>query len=104
MAAKSDHSFVSFERLLQEIFVLLAVNPSAECGLIDSSSLSAAGDGTCLPVPSSSYGIKTCTCKQDGKWNCKCNRHLSDPDARLGWDSSKEIWFYGHTIYLLSCY
>jgi hypothetical protein len=22
----------------------------------------------------------------------------------LGWDSSKEIWFYGHSIYLLSCY
>lgn len=104
LAAKSNHSFASFERLLQEVFVQLAVIPSTECGLIDSSALTVAGDGTCLPVSSSSYGIKTCTCKADGNWNCKCNRRFSDPDARWGWDSSKEIWFYGHTIYLLSCY
>lgn len=60
LSAKSGRSFASYERLLQKIFVLLAVYPSAECGLIHSSSLTAAGDGTCLPVPSSSYGIKTC--------------------------------------------
>ena len=53
-AAKSNHSFASFERLLQEVFVLLAVNPSVERWLIDSSTLTAAADGSCLPVPSSS--------------------------------------------------
>jgi len=102
--AKSDRSFSSFERLLQEIFTLLGILPSVESGLIVSDSLAVAGDGTCLPIPSSSYGIKVCSCKEEGIWNCKCNRHFSDPDARFGWDSSKEIWFYGHAIYLLSCY
>ncbi len=54
LAAKSGHSFASFEHLMQEIFVQLAVIPSTECGLIDSSALTVAGDDTCLLVASSS--------------------------------------------------
>ena len=93
------------ERLLQEIFVLAAIVPSVILGLIPADSLTAAGDGTCLPVPSSHYGIKDCKCyEEDGTWGCKCDRRYSDPDARWGWDSSKEQWFYGHSIYMLSCY
>lgn len=92
------------EKLLQEIFVLTAIVPSVKLGLIDTGSLTAAGDGTCLPVPSSHYGIKDCKCFEEGIWGCKCDRRYSDPDARWGWDSSKEQWFYGHSIYLLSCY
>lgn len=93
---------MNFEKLLQEIFVLAAIIPSISLGLIVKESLTVAGDGTCLPVPSSPYGIKDCDCLKNGVWNCKCDRRYSDPDARWGWDSSKEQWFYGHSIYLLS--
>jgi len=56
-----EHSLKKcFERLLQEIFVLAAIVPSVNLGLIPTDSLTAAGDGTCLPVPSSHYGIKDC--------------------------------------------
>lgn len=91
-----------FEKLLQEIFILAAIVPSISLGLIDQEPLTVAGDGTRLPVPSSPYGIKDRSCLKNGVWNCKCNRRYSDPDARWGWDSSKEQWFYGHSIYLLS--
>lgn len=93
-----------FELLLQKVFVLAAIVPSVELGLIHPNSITAAGDGTCLPVPSSHYGIKDCNCHAEGIWGCKCDRRYSDPDARWGWDSSKEQWFYGHSIYMLSCY
>lgn len=93
-----------FERLLQEIFVLAAIIPSTQLGLIDAASLTAAGDATCLPVPSSPYGIKDCDCLKKGVFSCKCERRYSDIDARWGWDSSKEQWFYGHSLYMLSCY
>jgi len=93
-----------FDKLLQEIFVLAAIVPSLELGLLPHNSLTASGDGTCLPVPSSHYGIKDCNCHDNGIWACKCDRRYSDPDARWGWDSSKEQWFYGHSIYLLSSY
>jgi len=93
-----------FDKLLQEIFVLAAIVPSVELGLLPHDSFTAAGDGTCLPVPSSHYGMKDCKCHDNSIWGCKCDRRYSDPDARWGWDSSKEQWFYGHTIYLLSSY
>ncbi|MDL2302762.1 hypothetical protein LJC58_10510 [Lachnospiraceae bacterium OttesenSCG-928-D06] len=102
---RNDRSFSGrAEKLLQQLFVLAAVVPSVDLGLILPESLTVSGDGTCLPVPSSHYGIKDCDCLKNGIWGCKCERRYSDADARWGWDSSKEQWFYGHTIYLLSCY
>jgi len=60
-----------FDKLLQEIFVLAAIVPSLELGLLPHNSLTASGDGTCLPVPSSHYGIKDCNCHDNGIWSCK---------------------------------
>jgi len=70
-----------FDKLLQEIFVLAAIVPSLELGLLPHNSLTASGDGTCLPVPSSHYGIKDCNCHDNGIWACKCDRRYSNPDA-----------------------
>jgi len=33
-----------------------------------------------------------------------CPRHFSDPDASWGWDSDLNAYYYGHTLYLLSCH
>lgn len=78
-----------FEKLLQEIFVLADIVPSMELGLINPDSVTAASDGTNLPVPSSHYGIKDCKCRKEGIWGCECDRRYSDHDARWRWDSSK---------------
>ena len=92
------------ERLMQEIFALLAVCPSAEAGLIPDTELTVSGDGTCIHCHSSSLGIKVCDCREHGVYNCKCHRKFADPDATHGWDSDPGVWFYGYTLYPISFY
>ncbi|KYH28264.1 hypothetical protein CLTEP_27620 [Clostridium tepidiprofundi DSM 19306] len=93
-----------FEKLLQEIFTLVAVEPSFNLGLIQKDNLTLAGDGTCVHCKSSYYGSKVCDCRENGIFNCKCPRKLSDTDATWGWDSDENRWFYGYTLYALSTY
>lgn len=79
---KDNRTFpLYFEELLQEIFSLIAIVPSVELGLIDTSSLTVSGDGTCVHCHSSALGNKVCDCKDNGIYNCKCNRKYSDYDA-----------------------
>ncbi len=88
------------ERLLGEIFAAVAVQPSIELGLIPKT-VSISGDGTCIETGASTYGVKTCGCKEFG---CGCPRRFSDPNATWGWDSHNERWFYGYTGYFISTY
>lgn len=93
-----------YERLLQEIFSLIAIVPSVELGLIPSENLTVSGDGTCVHCHSSSIGSKVCNCHENGIYDCKCDRKYSDIDATYGWDSDLNTWFYGHTLYAMSTY
>ncbi len=45
-----------------------------------------------------SNGHKACSCKE----RCDCDRRYSDPEAKWGWDSYHERYFYGYTMYALS--
>jgi len=87
------------ERLLQAIFMKTAVIPSANAGLLgDTNNLFASADGTCINSHASPYGHKACKCV--GK--CSCKRNYADPEAKWGWDSYHEQWFYGYMAYILS--
>ena len=92
------------EKLLQEIFALVAVKPSVKLSLISQNNLTIAGDGTCVHCHSSYYGKKICDCRKNSIFNCKCPRTLSDRDSNWGWDSHEVRWFYGYTLYALSTY
>ena len=92
-----------YEKLLQQLFSLIAVVPSMELGLIPASS-TVSGDGTCVHSHANPYGHKVCNCQQNGIYNCTCDRHYSDPDASWGWDSDLNSYFFGHTLYMLSCH
>lgn len=92
------------EKLLQHIFSLVAVEPSFNLNLINQENLTVSGDGTCVHCHSSYYGSKVCNCRQNGIYDCKCPRRLSDVDANWGWDSHENRWFYGYTLYALSTY
>ena len=93
------------ERLIQQIFAEIGVKPSAELGLLgDTDALVVAGDGTCINTGASPYGTKVCSCVSKGVYNCACSRRYSDPNARWGWDSYHESWFYGYSGYFLSVY
>jgi hypothetical protein len=91
------------EILMQQIFAKIGVTPAAQKGLFgDTQKLSVSGDGTCVKSGGNSYGIKECDCSKNGNFKCTCKRRFSDADARWGWDSYHEQWYYGFTEYILS--
>ena len=65
------------ERLLQEIFAKVAVQPSIDLGLVPKT-VSVSGDGTCIETGAASYGRRTCGCAD---FHCGCPRKFSDDVA-----------------------
>lgn len=96
-----------WERTLQAIFFSCFVARSVELNLIDLNNLHVAGDGTKLPTWANPRGKKLCDCDNQGKKaqdHCRCYRAYRDPLARWGWDSYRECWVYGHSLYELTAY
>jgi len=88
------------ERILQEFLARCVVDVSANMGLLgDTNSLSVTFDGSAYYSGASHYGVKVCDCRSKGIYNCTCPRRYSDPDATWGWDSYREQWFYGDTLF-----
>jgi len=88
------------EKVFQEFLARCVVDTSADMGILgDPKKLSVAADGTPFYSGANHYGVKVCDCKSKGIYNCKYPRRFSDPDARWGWDSYREQWFYGDTLF-----
>lgn len=86
---------------LQRLFQTLFVFPSAAKGLLgDTESFSVIGDGTPVVTGGRAYGKFLCDCRKKGNWKCSCDRQFSDPDADYGWDSYREKYYYGRTLYM----
>lgn len=68
---------------------------------MDPSDLSLAGDGT--PVVTSARERKhpACDCSEKGITACSCNRFFSQPDCDIGWDSSRDCFYFGYDLYML---
>lgn len=91
------------ERLLQEVFARCVVDRSAQLGLIPHPlDLVLAGDGSPIRTGASHFGVKVCDCRKNGVFNCDCPRRFSDPQARWGWDSYRQEYFYGYMLYELN--
>lgn len=86
-----------FERRLQQLFYRVAVLPSIRCGVIPKEHLTVSGDGTAVHTHSCPRGHH----RKDAPENL---RHFSDPDASWGWDSDLEKYYFGFTLFQLSCY
>lgn len=85
--------------LFQDAF--LAV--SAKLGLLgDVNRLSIAGDG--MPVTTAAYprSKPACDCRARGLAKCDHPRLYAQPDCDTGWDSSRERFFNGYTLYTLT--
>lgn len=79
------------------------VHKSASDGLLgDTESLSILADGTPVETGARPYGKFLCSCRRQGNWNCQCDRLFSDPDANYGWDSSREKYYYGRNLCMIS--
>ncbi len=91
------------ERILQKLLKHCVVDTSAKMGILgDVNAFSFAGDGSPYYSGASHYGVKTCDCRSKRIFNCSCSRRFSDPDAKWGWDSYREQWFFGSTLYCIT--
>jgi hypothetical protein len=76
---------------------------SASLGLLGNThSLGIVGDGT--PVVTAAYlrSKPGCDCRAQGLAKCNHPRIYSQPDCNSGWDSSRERYFNGYSLYMLS--
>jgi len=81
---------------LLDIFADCFVMPSTKIGLLgDIDKLTISADGTLFKTGASPFGRKTCKCKS----RCDCPRKLSDTNAVWGWDSYREQYVFGYSIY-----
>ena len=87
----------NFEERLQRFFYHTAVLPSMECGLIPMEHLTVSGDGTAVHTHACPRGHHRVGAPEN-------LRHFPDPDASWGWDSDPEKYYFGYTLFLLSCY
>jgi len=89
--------------LLQQLFQTMFVAPSAAKGLLgDTNAFRVIGDGSPVETGARSYGKFLCDCRKSGNWKCTCKRQFSDPDADWGWDSYREKYYYGRTLYMFT--
>ena len=76
---------------------------SAKLGLLgDMDALTVAGDGTPIVTSSFTRSKSNCDCRAQGISNCNHSRLYSQPDCNSGWDSSREKFFNGYHLYMLS--
>jgi len=96
-----------YQQTLQAIFYTCFVSRSVDLQLVDLQHLYVAGDGTKLPTWANSRGKKLCSCDNRGKApqdRCRCPRAYRDPWALWGWDSYRNCWVYGYSLYELTAY
>ena len=88
---------------LFELFQSQFLKVSARLGLLgDLDALGVVGDGT--PIETARYprSKATCNCSAQGLTKCNHTRKFSQPDCDSGWDSSRERYFNGYHLYMLS--
>jgi len=76
---------------------------SAKLGLLgDLNSIGVAGDGTPLETSRYPRSKSICDCSAQGITKCNHPRLYSQPDCNSGWDSSREKYFNGYHLYMIS--
>lgn len=88
---------------LFDFFQSQFLDVSAKLGLLgDLNSLGVAGDGTPLETARYPRSKSTCNCSAQGITKCNHPRLYSQPDCNSGWDSSRERYFNGYHLYMIS--
>lgn len=98
----SDKKELPTDRLF-DFFQSQFLSVSADLGLLgDLKKLSIAGDGTPFETQRYPRSKSTCDCFSKGIIKCDHPRIFSQPDCNSGWDSSREKYFNGYHLYMLS--
>lgn len=93
-----EQPYHSFFMIYKEEFLKQSVSK----GLIDSSSLTIAGDGTPVVTSARERKHRICDCAEKGLTECNCDRYFSQPDCDIGWDSSRDCFYHGYDLYMLT--
>ncbi|MFY9226860.1 MAG: transposase, partial [Blastocatellia bacterium] len=100
LAKKTEPRVKGLQKLLEDLLMKLAIIPSANKGLLgELNKLKVCGDGSALETGANCNGQPTCDCRSKGIYKCKCDRIYSDPTANWGFDSYRQIYYFGHTFY-----
>lgn len=92
-----DQPYASLFRIYHREFL----NQSVEKGMIDTKSLSIAGDGTPVVTSARERKHRICGCSKKGVAECGCDRYFSQPDCDVGWDSSRNCFYHGYDLYMI---
>lgn len=92
-----DQPYSSLFKIYNKEFL----SQSVERGLIDTSDLSIAGDGTPFVTSARERKHRVCNCSDKGITDCDCDRYFSQPDCDIGWDSSRDRFYHGYDLYML---
>jgi hypothetical protein len=85
---------------LEDILFKSVVVTSANRGLLgDLNHLVLCGDGSALVTGACPYGKASCQCRKLGIFRCQHSRFYLDHTANWGWDSYREVFYFGHTFY-----
>lgn len=86
---------------LFELFKKEFLEKSVQKGLINTSHLSIAGDGTPVVTSARERKHRVCDCAEKGITDCDCERYFSQPDCDIGWDSSRDCFYHGYDLYMM---
>ena len=89
-------------RTLYKIFRTCFLDHSIDLGMVKPEILCLAGDGTPVVTAARARSHHTCDCIKQGIFNCTCDRYFPQPDCNVGWDSSREVWYFGYDMYVLT--
>lgn len=92
-----DQPYCSLFKIYSKEFL----SQSVERGLIDTSNLSIAGDGTPFVTSARERRHRVCDCADNGITDCECDRYFSQPDCDIGWDSSRGCFYHGYGLYMM---
>ncbi|QQS46613.1 MAG: transposase [Acidobacteriota bacterium] len=99
LLASSDRPRDFLSRL-EDFLLKAAVIPSARRGLLgDPDQLIVCGDGSALVSGAGCYGKPSCECRKQGIYKCEHPRFYPDHTANWGWDSYRQVFYFGHTFY-----
>ena len=87
---------------MQELFTRVFVEGSKDRGIIPYD-LELTGDGSPFEPCSNPFGLPFCNCRKEGNYRCDCPRRYSDVYANWGYDSYRNVFFWGRNLYTLSC-
>ena len=88
--------------LLFTIFRTCFLDESIRQKKINPAHLNISGDGTPVVTAARFRSHHICDCWKTGNFDCDCNRYFPQPDCSVGWDSSRDCWYFGYDLYILT--